>query len=200
MPSFQTLGFASYGDYLLSPHWLAFKDRFFAARKRRCFACRKRQGIELHHITYNRIGAERLDDVVPLCGRCHDRVHHLIASGCPKNTAHHRAQQEHAAAPPVPQPAKPKRARPPKPKKAKPGPVWWVAVAKVREKAAPDALVTKTFHVQVRADRGRLSAEKNWEGVFGGKHFLHSFVSLAPDPAYQPKAKPRKRKGPALHR
>ena len=68
-----SLGFASYAAYLQSPHWLAF-----TAKRRsvdgRCRVCKKRP-VDIHHVTYVRLGAERAADVVPLCREHHEAVH-----------------------------------------------------------------------------------------------------------------------------
>lgn len=65
-----------YTDYLNSKHWLAFRDYYRKIRRWRCATpgCREKEDLHLHHLTYERIGKERLDDVVPLC-----RYHHALA-------------------------------------------------------------------------------------------------------------------------
>jgi hypothetical protein len=43
-----------------------------------CLGCGKRWALsngDLHHRSYQRLGAERFIDVIPLCRRCHDRLH-----------------------------------------------------------------------------------------------------------------------------
>jgi hypothetical protein len=68
------LGFATYSEYLASPHWAEI--RLAHRHELRCRAC-KATGVRLslHHRTYARLGAERLDDVVKFCDGCHARVH-----------------------------------------------------------------------------------------------------------------------------
>jgi hypothetical protein len=39
------------------------------------------EGIALHHQTYDRLGTERVEDLVPLCAACHQGVHQLHQSG-----------------------------------------------------------------------------------------------------------------------
>jgi hypothetical protein len=63
-----------YQAYLASPHWQRFKLAFREQRPWRCGCGATR---ELHHVTYDRLGHERLDDVVPLCPRCHRMAHDL---------------------------------------------------------------------------------------------------------------------------
>ena len=71
------LGFASYKEYLLSPHWSALRRRFFNKhRSPPCSGCWKTTvPLQLHHRNYNRIGRERLSDLVALCGNCHRKTH-----------------------------------------------------------------------------------------------------------------------------
>ncbi len=69
------LGFDSYAEYLASPHWQEFKQRYreeYGAV--RCASCHDPK-YELHHKTYDRLGAERISDVIPLCRQCHEVVH-----------------------------------------------------------------------------------------------------------------------------
>lgn len=73
------LGFDSYQDYLKSEHWLDVRKRFWASKlgaKKRCAGClRKDVPLQLHHRTYRRIGAEKLGDLVQVCGECHAAIH-----------------------------------------------------------------------------------------------------------------------------
>lgn len=75
------LGFATYDDYLMSPHWTGFRERYRAERPTKCRLCH-RTDTQLHHVTYERLGCEKLDDVVPLCRTHHVAVHEwLVESG-----------------------------------------------------------------------------------------------------------------------
>lgn len=75
------LGFASYADYLRSPHWRRFRLEYKRVRSWRCAVCQEKDRLELHHVTYERLGNEQLDDVRPLCQACHAVVHQLEAEG-----------------------------------------------------------------------------------------------------------------------
>jgi hypothetical protein len=50
-------------------------------RPQDCVLCGTSERIHLHHTTYERLGRERLADLVPLCHRCHSMVHELIRRG-----------------------------------------------------------------------------------------------------------------------
>lgn len=85
-PSFRrrlrNLGFAAYDEYLRSPYWIDVKQRFRADdRDQDCYCCGDWENTQLHHKTYERLGEELLDDLVPLCRRCHALVHVLERRG-----------------------------------------------------------------------------------------------------------------------
>lgn len=73
----ESLGFKSYEAYLLSEHWQNFKKRYFSRHNRICYCCGK-PSQDLHHITYENLGRERLRDVKPLCRDCHKIVHAIV--------------------------------------------------------------------------------------------------------------------------
>ena len=69
----------NYHAYLRSDHWAKVKERYWASKmKKTCEVCGTRHGLQLHHKSYNRVGEERLHDLVPLCGPCHCAVHESI--------------------------------------------------------------------------------------------------------------------------
>jgi hypothetical protein len=73
--SVQCFGYSSYQDYLLSDNWVNFKNSYRESGKPRfCIRCGE-ANYQLHHLTYERICREHLDDVIPLCGKCHKQEH-----------------------------------------------------------------------------------------------------------------------------
>lgn len=68
----------SYAQYLKSPRWADLVRRL---RRDRCIACSGRRHLSLHHVTYVRLGCERDDDLVTVCGSCHSQIHEAAASG-----------------------------------------------------------------------------------------------------------------------
>lgn len=80
----------TYSDYLKSNHWYNFKIRYYASELFRskihfggingkCVCCQvPDQSLDIHHMTYKRLGKEKLWDVIPLCRNCHSQVHLLI--------------------------------------------------------------------------------------------------------------------------
>jgi hypothetical protein len=72
------LGFDTYGEYLSSPHWLAFRESYRrSGQSMRCRVCSKRR-IQLHHRSYFNLGREQFADVVPLCRDHHTAVHEWL--------------------------------------------------------------------------------------------------------------------------
>lgn len=65
-----------YDAYITSSRWRAFRRRYFASKMPHdCVACGSATEVTLHHLTYRRLGSERLTDVAPLCWPCHERLH-----------------------------------------------------------------------------------------------------------------------------
>ena len=59
-----------------TPHWRALRLRALEREGFRCAVCRRGDRLlEVHHLTYERLGAELLEDVVALCQRCHATEH-----------------------------------------------------------------------------------------------------------------------------
>lgn len=79
---------ARYAAYMDSPAWWhrrhEWTSRWLAAHpgeQPSCVVCEhpwsERRG-DLHHRTYARLGAEQDSDLIPMCRRCHDRLHDVI--------------------------------------------------------------------------------------------------------------------------
>lgn len=67
----------NYETYLQSPHWRRIRIQYRQSHPWLCGVCGATELLELHHKTYERIGSERLDDLIPLCAQCHPLVHQL---------------------------------------------------------------------------------------------------------------------------
>jgi hypothetical protein len=72
------LGFGYYIDYLRSPQWASVGERYRTSESnaltQKCVVCADPK-FELHHRTYQRLGAELLSDLVPLCRLHHEELH-----------------------------------------------------------------------------------------------------------------------------
>ena len=73
-----------YQRYLLSPTWRAFREEMLWARDFTCERCGTRcppkkladgKRLEVHHLTYERLGFELPSDVQVLCSVCHSETH-----------------------------------------------------------------------------------------------------------------------------
>lgn len=75
----QSLWHDYYTAYLESARWLSLRARVFA-RRGVCECCGVAPASDCHHLTYARLGAEKLSDMAALCDRCHKSQHkHLWA-------------------------------------------------------------------------------------------------------------------------
>jgi len=73
----EALGFKTYKGYLKGDHWKEFKKQHEQKVGLECSVCGSGDS-HLHHIYYDRIGAELFSDVVPLCWKHHTAVHLLL--------------------------------------------------------------------------------------------------------------------------
>ena len=69
-----------YPKYLTTVHWYAFRQMALKAADYQCQNCGARYGLEVHHLTYERLGREKLEDVVVLCDACHNDKHNKNAA------------------------------------------------------------------------------------------------------------------------
>ena len=70
-PSLRT----AYDKHLLSPLWRRKKDKVHRRDGNRCQVCGDAKLLEVHHLTYERVFVEKLQDLVLLCPSCHRKVH-----------------------------------------------------------------------------------------------------------------------------
>jgi 5-methylcytosine-specific restriction endonuclease McrA len=60
-----------YRTYLLTRAWQVKRAGALHRAGYRCERCFAKYGLEVHHTTYERLGAERHEDLEVLCKRCH---------------------------------------------------------------------------------------------------------------------------------
>jgi hypothetical protein len=65
----------SYQDYLMTDHWKTVRELRLTIDGRRCRLCRSTERLQVHHSTYERRGCEEMDDLITLCGDCHQMFH-----------------------------------------------------------------------------------------------------------------------------
>ena len=61
--------------YLRSNAWKRLKRRIIAKRGGFCQDCGSKKELQLHHLNYERLGAERGTDLRLLCKSCHEKTH-----------------------------------------------------------------------------------------------------------------------------
>lgn len=75
---------AWYDAYLATPHWAYIRDAKLGYSNYTCLVCGYRRfwykwgmpkRLEVHHLTYERLGRERLADLEVLCEDCHKDRH-----------------------------------------------------------------------------------------------------------------------------
>lgn len=65
----------TYAEYLKTDHWKRIKEWMYKTFPYECKCCGKRSILTVHHLTYVRVGNEKLTDLVYLCDHCHKQVH-----------------------------------------------------------------------------------------------------------------------------
>ena len=79
-------GYKSYSEYLKGEHWTIFSG---GMRKKFCFCCEDKENrLQVHHITYERLGQELPNDVITVCDSCHVCIHELTKNKTPLDKAH----------------------------------------------------------------------------------------------------------------
>lgn len=66
-----------YRDYLQSPEWRAVRAAALDRANHKCSRCGATQRLEVHHLSYLRLGHEQPEDLRVLCSRCHDTEHYV---------------------------------------------------------------------------------------------------------------------------
>ncbi len=71
----QSLGYASYEEYLNSSLWRRIRGRVFNLRGRVCLVC-KGKATQVHHLSYRVevLTGEGLSQLVPICNKCHESL------------------------------------------------------------------------------------------------------------------------------
>lgn len=65
-----------------SIEWKEIKEGLFEIRGDTCERCKKKKGIQVHHLTYERFGGDELpEDLLIVCRGCHMKEHGLLKSG-----------------------------------------------------------------------------------------------------------------------
>lgn len=70
--------YIDYTQYISSDDWVKRRHDYYLTHKRLCRSCgSKERTIHLHHRTYDRLGSEIDDDLIPMCVHCHENLHFI---------------------------------------------------------------------------------------------------------------------------
>lgn len=64
-----------YKEYLQSDEWRLKRNKLLNHRGYKCENCSSKKNLQIHHLTYERLGFELDNDLVILCQKCHESVH-----------------------------------------------------------------------------------------------------------------------------
>lgn len=62
-------------EYLRSPHWRLTRKAALGRARYQCSSCGATRRLQVHHLTYQRLGRERDEDLRVLCEDCHHQEH-----------------------------------------------------------------------------------------------------------------------------
>lgn len=66
-----------YKNYLKSQHWSLMRSRIIQSHPY-CEICKSSEKpLQVHHLSYKRLGKEKNSDLTPLCDECHAAVHKM---------------------------------------------------------------------------------------------------------------------------
>ncbi|MFA6128818.1 MAG: HNH endonuclease signature motif containing protein [Bacteroidales bacterium] len=66
-----------YQEYLLSPEWKDKRTLVLQRDNNICQSCKEQPAEQVHHLTYDNLFNEPLEDLQALCCKCHDKIHSL---------------------------------------------------------------------------------------------------------------------------
>lgn len=64
-----------YRKYLASAEWKAKRDERMRMDRYLCFNCRSPFNLVVHHVSYENLYHEEMEDLITLCRECHKHVH-----------------------------------------------------------------------------------------------------------------------------
>lgn len=69
------LGHVDYHEYMKSEEWAVLRSARLRKDGYQCAMCGTAKNLAVHHITYEHLGHEDLNDLITLCNDCHAKVH-----------------------------------------------------------------------------------------------------------------------------
>jgi hypothetical protein len=65
----------NYRSYIRSPAWKARRIEVIRRAKGICERCHRWPIVNVHHVTYERLGRELPGDLLGVCNLCHQEIH-----------------------------------------------------------------------------------------------------------------------------
>lgn len=65
----------NYKEYLKSDYWLGIREQVYERDGHKCKLCDSPKNICVHHLSYENLYNEKLEDLVTLCRKCHYIIH-----------------------------------------------------------------------------------------------------------------------------
>lgn len=66
---------ADYSAYIESPQWQRKRSERMAIDRKQCVLCGSVQNLQVHHVTYERLFNEKMQDLMTVCHGCHEVLH-----------------------------------------------------------------------------------------------------------------------------
>jgi len=66
---------AEYNAYMNSNEWRKKRQERLTLDGYQCQMCGSKDHLEVHHVSYERLGKETMDDLITLCFTCHNKIH-----------------------------------------------------------------------------------------------------------------------------
>ena len=73
------MGKRLYSNYLESDEWKEKRSKVRRRARGWCERCKVRRREDVHHLTYQNVGNEKLTELVGVCRKCHEFLHGLRA-------------------------------------------------------------------------------------------------------------------------
>ncbi len=64
-----------YNRYMRSKAWREKREQILSFYGHRCWVCNSTEKLQVHHLHYQSVGAEHMNDVLVCCKRCHFKLH-----------------------------------------------------------------------------------------------------------------------------
>jgi hypothetical protein len=66
-----------YHNYLQTSEWYDKRNQVLRFSNHKCNRCKETENLQVHHLNYNSIGDESLNDLEVVCRSCHKKIHKL---------------------------------------------------------------------------------------------------------------------------